>query len=296
MAPRLSILVAVYNAMPFLEECLASLVSQTLDPADYEILLIDDKSTDGSLALCEAYEKRHRNVRVFPLPETSPGLSAFPLNFGIKNARGRYIGVVDGDDYALPEMFRELLAAAEKDEADLAVCSFSMYSMRLLRMLPPADVEFWEQVMAPDFETLDEVGRKDRLLKLSPTSWRKLCKRSFLLGNGIFFPVDDFARADTYFHWASVLPASRIVRVDKRLLVYRTHRPGQSTGIDPGESGMQCVLRMRQVKELLLSRGLYADYYQTFLYLGADTLNRVPPGHPMRAAVEEAIVDLCSRP
>lgn len=96
---RFSIIVPVYNVAPYLERCVRSLANQ--DYEAYEIILVDDGSTDGSENMCETYAGADDRIKVFH--KNNGGLSS-ARNYGIKNAAGEYLLFVDSDDYVANNM------------------------------------------------------------------------------------------------------------------------------------------------------------------------------------------------
>ena len=114
--PRVSIIVPVYNTGDFLEECLDSLVSQTL--SNIEILCIDDGSSDHSPAILDAYASRDARVKV--VHQANSGVST-SRNKGLDMASGEYVLFVDSDDYIETYSCERLVAVADKDQADIVV-------------------------------------------------------------------------------------------------------------------------------------------------------------------------------
>jgi glycosyltransferase involved in cell wall biosynthesis len=296
MSPLLSIIVPVYNVEPYLEECLASVLGQNLDAETYEIILVDDKSTDGSLALCERFAAKHAHIRVFPLPENSPGGAGFPSNFGLKHARGKYVGFTDSDDYASPDMFAGLLAEAERTGADLTLCSFHRHSLRDAAILPPEDEAAWQRLFEPDFEALPLLEKKKCCLKLSPVPWRKLYRREFLAKNRILYPVGDFFYEDLSLHWFTTVLATSIARIDRRLITHRIEREGQTVGREMGRMFLQVAENLRIIRKFLLDKGVYADYRRPFWDLAIAIVAFTPPGNPLRGQVESVVADICAAP
>ena len=98
--PKVSVLVPVYNVEKYVGMCLDSLLCQTLK--DMEIICIDDGSTDNSSAILAEYAKRDSRIIIITKENTGYGAS---MNLGLSRAKGEYIGIVESDDYALPEMF-----------------------------------------------------------------------------------------------------------------------------------------------------------------------------------------------
>ena len=115
----LSIIVPIYNTEIYLRKCIDSLINQTL--SNIEIILINDGSTDGSEAICNEYAKLYKNIIV--INKENKGLSD-SRNIGLKNARGKYIGFVDSDDWVSNKMFETLYKLCIKNDADIAQCDF----------------------------------------------------------------------------------------------------------------------------------------------------------------------------
>ena len=109
-----SIIVPVYNGAEYLDRCVASVVAQTLK--DWELILVDDGSTDGSCALCDRWAQRDPRIRV--IHQKNSGVSA-ARNTGLDAARGEYVGFVDADDYIAPETYAVALEGLEN--ADLVM-------------------------------------------------------------------------------------------------------------------------------------------------------------------------------
>ena len=117
---RLSVVVPVYNVEPYLRRCVDSLLDQDLTEDEYEIVLVDDGSTDQCGAICDAYASRHPHVVVLHQP--NGGLSA-ARNSGIDVARGNYVMFVDSDDYLEPKVLKSLVDKVEAE--DLEVLRFN---------------------------------------------------------------------------------------------------------------------------------------------------------------------------
>ena len=123
--PEISIIVPVYNTRKYLPRCLDSLLSQTF--TDFELLLIDDGSTDGSAELCESYAARDSRVRLVRSERLGVG---FARNLGLKEAKGDYIMFCDSDDFTEPEWAQTLLDAVKAHPSSLPNCDYAEYSSR----------------------------------------------------------------------------------------------------------------------------------------------------------------------
>ena len=113
--PLITIIVPVYNTEAYLPRCLDSILGQSF--TDYELLLVDDGSTDGSGAICDAYAEKDGRIRV--LHKENGGVSS-ARNLGIDNAKGQWLYFVDSDDEILPDGLVTLVDAAS-DEVDVVM-------------------------------------------------------------------------------------------------------------------------------------------------------------------------------
>ena len=116
--PKVSVIVPVYKAEGFLRRCVESVQSQSF--SDWELLLIEDGSPDGSAALCDAIAAEDSCVRVFHKP--NGGVSS-ARNVGLDAAKGQDIAFLDSDDWFLDGMLETLVTLAEENGADSAGCA-----------------------------------------------------------------------------------------------------------------------------------------------------------------------------
>ena len=107
----------MYNAEPYLKDCLDSVTGQTY--RNLEIILIDDGSTDGSGAICDAYAAKDSRIQAFHQENSG---AAVARNAGLAAANGEWIGFVDSDDYIDPDQYAYLLDLARRHGADIAQC------------------------------------------------------------------------------------------------------------------------------------------------------------------------------
>ena len=120
---KLSVIVPVYNAERFLNRCVDSILAQTVE--DKEIILINDSSPDNSLSIMEDYAARFPDhIIIKTVPNHRQGAAR---NAGIELASGEFLGFVDSDDWIAPDMYEKLIDAAERENADVAMCDFANY-------------------------------------------------------------------------------------------------------------------------------------------------------------------------
>jgi len=122
MSPKLSIIVPVYNSGRFIVRCVSSILSQTFK--DFELILVDDGSTDNCVELCEEFILKDVRVKVLHQDNSGP---AQARNLGIQNCTGEYIGFVDADDYIDSEMYLQMYQQACKNDSDIVICDYIIH-------------------------------------------------------------------------------------------------------------------------------------------------------------------------
>lgn len=123
---KVSVIVPVYNVEHYLEKCLTSLVSQTLEKI--EILVINDGSKDNSQQVIDQFQEKYPN-KIRSFQKENGGLSD-ARNYGLDRANGEFIGFVDSDDYVSPMMFEEMYGLAQKYDAEMVICNLQKVDER----------------------------------------------------------------------------------------------------------------------------------------------------------------------
>ncbi len=171
---RVSVIVPVYNTEKYLKRCLDSLVGQTLQ--ELEILLVDDGSTDGSVAIMEQYGREYPD-RVKVIHKENGG-QATARNLGIRESRGAYIGFVDSDDYVDTAMFETMVKTAEAENCDMVECSYRYVEER----------ESGSRELPVRGNIRQYKDKKDMFIDPMTCPWNKLIRREILLYAGMDFP------------------------------------------------------------------------------------------------------------
>lgn len=162
-----SIIVPVYNAVMYIDRCVQSILSQTI--REYEVILVNDGSSDGSLHLCQSYADAYDNITL--ISQDNSGVSA-ARNRGLSVAKGTYVMFVDSDDYMFPQMCEIMVNTIEEKNADLVVCGTT---------------ETWGGLWAPerdvDYHTFDSF-KKDFIehfnSELLSPPWNKIYRRELI--------------------------------------------------------------------------------------------------------------------
>jgi len=175
--PAISIIVPIYNVESYLRKCIDSILNQTFE--DFEVILVNDGSTDKSGSICDEYAGMHKDkVRVIH-KQNSEGAGA-PRNAGIEASQGQYLLFVDGDDYIAPNTIDKTYKAILLHDVDIVVFGMNIITEK---------GEFIKTYMdkRPYNVVLNAKDRPDMLL-IDASSWNKLYKRKLFVQKGIRFP------------------------------------------------------------------------------------------------------------
>lgn len=170
----------------YLSKCIDSLLNQTI--SDYEIIIVDDGSTDGSTELCDQEAEKSGKIRVIHKP--NGGLSS-ARNCGIDNAKGNHILFPDPDDWVEPNYLEHLLTIKEYNHADLSICGFYRFDQNGESVFP-----------LPNASVLDMKSALHRLVLPSDFSgyaWNKLFSMNVILAAGLRFDEELKSLQDLHF-------------------------------------------------------------------------------------------------
>lgn len=175
--PLVSIVVPIYGVERYLERCLDSIVGQQYRPI--ELILVDDGSPDGCGEIIRRYAAKYPFIRT--VWQENQGLSA-ARNAGIAIATGKYLAMIDSDDYVEPEFISSLVETAEREDADVAICSFFFDFPNGFR------VPFQLMTLQTNLSGEQAARMSLHLLRLPAFAWNKLCRTELFANNGIRFP------------------------------------------------------------------------------------------------------------
>ncbi len=212
---KLSIIVPVYNmaADQKLEYCLESLAGQTI--TDYEIIAVDDCSTDESWRILQAYEKRYpEKFRAVHLEENRHQGGA--KNVGLKLARGDWIGFIDSDDWITPDMYERLIGRAEETGADLVGCDYCLTSEHSMKV-----GQVVHNNKSSQTGILNDEKRRSLILD-GGSLVVKIFRRSQILENGLWFPEHIFYEDNALGNSYLVL-AKHFEYIEEPLYFYYQH-------------------------------------------------------------------------
>lgn len=216
--PLVSVIIPVYNAEGYLEECLQSVLGQSF--ADFEVLCVDNGSTDSSASILQAYANKDSRVKVISCPPSNAGTAR---NVALGQARGTYLAFLDADDYYESAMLGSMVELAQELDLDVALCKSFVYDDSSgEKDERPSDI--LDSLDAGAVYSADDLwGKAFRYAVGWP--WDKLFKRSFIEEHGLRFQELSNTN-DAYFVCMALLLARRFAYLDEYLVVHRVNNMG----------------------------------------------------------------------
>ena len=216
--PKISIIIPFNNVEEYIEQCLKSVITQTLK--DIEIICINDASRDKSKQIVEQYAKKDERIKIIDIKERHG--QGYARNRGIETAKGEYIGFVDADDFIEPEMFYELYKKAKENDNDITICQAREYDdiNKKFIISDYYSLSLLEKMGDKVFSAEDTI---DELLNINVVLWNKIYKKKYLEKIGEKFP-EGYIYEDLPFFFGTYLPAKRIQIVWKNFYIYRINR------------------------------------------------------------------------
>ncbi|MBQ3275336.1 glycosyltransferase family 2 protein [Candidatus Saccharibacteria bacterium] len=238
----ISIVVPVYNTKRFLKDCVTGLIQLGEVDFSYEILLIDNGSSDGGYNFCKGFRDKCREVKLLKCEE--PGAAAV-RNFGLREAKGKYIWFVDSDDYVDPEAVSLILKRFKETKADVVVLGAEKVAedKTALGVTLPA-------VRTPlDDPKVTRAEFTSKFIRYGLAPWQVPAKREFLLKNELFYD-EGMIHEDMALISSFVLYTDKIASIEKPIYFYRQRK----NSVLHGESWNESQLDIFKALELLSKR------------------------------------------
>ena len=221
--PLLSVIVPIYNVEKYLKQCIESVKKQQLN--SYELILVDDGSTDSSKSICDNYSENNANIRVFH--KKNEGASS-ARNYGLKKASGKYVLFLDSDDWWNPQIDLNKMLEFAVQNPKIEMFLFTSYDYI-------SGKGYYQRNEHKYFKDIDSssVKRFYRSLlnngNLEVAAYTKILKRDFLINNKLFFNTNLICEDNEWM--IRLLRCLQYVGVlDYPLYIYRSERDGSVTG------------------------------------------------------------------
>lgn len=217
---NITAILPIYNVVEYLELAVSSLVNQTAEKV--EVILVDDGSTDGSAELADKLALQYEQIMV--IHQKNSG-AAEARNNGIKLATGKYLYFMDPDDWAKPDMLREMYDAAEKYSAQLVMTGFTnKYDDGRIQNETAVIPEFAVYSNKKQFRESAHIYLNNTMLAVP---WNKLYLKSYITENNLEFPSVKWD--DLHFNIEAVKEIDRVVVVPNNDYQFLRTRPGSET-------------------------------------------------------------------
>lgn len=255
--PKVSVIVPIYNVEKYLEKCINSLLSQTLE--DIQIILVNDGSKDNSGNIAREYEKNNKN-RIIYVEKENGGLSD-ARNYGLKYATGDFIAFLDSDDYIEKNAYEKMYNKAIEENADYVECDF-----------------IWE---FPNKIRVDKQypykNKKEMLSFVRVVAWNKLIKSQLITDNNLEFPKG-LRYEDVEFTYKLIPFVNKFAYVDKPFIHY-VQREGSIANVQ-NERTAEIFTVLDNVIEFYKKNNIYEEYrdeleYNYARYLLCSSLKRM---------------------
>ena len=215
--PKVSIVLPVYNVERYLKQCLDSILNQTF--SDFELICVNDGSTDGSPSVLEAYARKDKRIRIIHQNNQTLGAAR---NNGFAAARGKYVIFLDSDDFFKQDMLASCYQRAEATKADIVLFAFCAY---LETKKTYSEKRGLNTTIIGETPVFSRKDYPDCLFDITYANvWTKFYRRRFLKRAKLHFQVLPNAE-DEYFTFASLTLAKRIAWIDSIFTCYRIGRP-----------------------------------------------------------------------
>ncbi|HIZ81379.1 MAG TPA: glycosyltransferase [Candidatus Mediterraneibacter pullistercoris] len=253
-APEVSIITPIYNGEKYLKECIDSILNQTF--ADFELICVDDGSTDHTNEILDEYKTKDHRVRVYHQKNQYAGVAR---NTGMDHAEGKYILFLDSDDFFQPDMVEKLYEQIEKDKADICVCAGYQYDDK--NKISIAENGYLNHKLVPEVIPFSVREAEEVIFNFTTMHlYNKMFRFDFIKENGIRFKPYRLGE-DAGFVLHALALAKSITIVDEKLFHYRINTGISVTDSAPGNimAGYNTLLEARSE---LIERGVYTEKLQ----------------------------------
>lgn len=207
----ISLIIPVFNVEEYLRQCLESIIKQSF--SNYEVILVDDGSTDKSMEIIREYEKKFKRVKI--LSQRNKGVSE-ARNLALKHAKGEYVLYIDSDDFLKFNMLELMVNEANKTKADIVMCNYNLYYGVNNKNNRVVSYNVLEDKIYSSSEVIDMILN----FNIQGQLWNKLFKRSLLLENNFEFESGRYVQ-DIFPVFKVINNSNKIAFINEYLYYYR---------------------------------------------------------------------------
>lgn len=252
--PTLSIIIPVYNAGYFLDDCIKSVSSQSF--YDIEIICVDDGSTDNSPILLDQWSRLDNRVKV--IHKENSGVSS-SRNAGLRNASGRFVTFVDADDLVRHDIYSVSMSLIDNNNLDILIFAFETIPNKKIEKtgFPTNQILSYQQL----FSSNTRIQSRNSLCY----NWRFVFRTNILKDNSVYFDERISIGEDMIFNIDAICHAKRIMVIDEPLYFYRRNNPNSAMSkvYKPGLEDSLCRMYQHKIRQM---NDYNLDKHNTYVY------------------------------
>ena len=252
-----SVIIPVYNAQAHLEQCIRSVMNQTL--REIEIICVDDGSKDDSLSILRGLAKEDSRIVVVAQENAGAGAAR---NCGMDMASGQYLSFLDADDFFEPDMLETAYRRAQQERAQVLVFRADFYDDRLKRFLP-CTYSLREEMLPAERPFAAAQVKRDLFKTVVGWAWDKLFEAAYIRACGLRFQ-EQRTTNDAYFVFMAYARAERI-STESRVLAHQRRRAGGTLSVTREKSWMCFYEALLAMRKTLVAWGLYTRFEQDYV-------------------------------
>lgn len=244
---KLSVVVLVYNTEYYLEDCLDSLVNQTLD--NIEIICVNDESTDNSLNILKQYARKYDNIRIIN-QKNAGGANAG--NRGLKEAKGEYVTLVDSDDIVVEDAYEKMYNKAKETDSDVVCGKPNIYITGIQREVSHMHNPWYKEQSINPEDFLD--------IFHDAYYWNKIYRREFVEKNEIYM-IPGKIYADVPLVFRAYLFANKVTIIPDVVYYWRKRDQEAIEQGDSATSVSKSLLDTNNMHDRLITYYYLKDYF-----------------------------------
>ena len=265
---KVSVIMPVYNADDYITQAIETILTQTL--TDFELICVDDGSTDKSVEIIRSFAKKDERIKLIEMSHI--GVST-ARNKGLLKSQGEYLIFLDADDFYEQTLFEKLYNTAKENNLDVVATGFDLYDTKKARFIKSAEEEHGNIYAGGTVASKNEFP--DFILQ-STTGyvWNKLFSSAFIKEKEILFAPELYVFEDVYFVCCALSLADRVSRVYETLVHHRIYHLQHRAKLFKKHYDQVPVVYLR-VKEFLMRHGMYIPLSKSFLNFSASRCYKI---------------------
>ncbi len=253
--PEISVIMPVYNAEKYLSKSIPDILNQTYK--NFELICINDGSTDKSLKKLKEFAKQNRNIRIYSQRNKGAGSAR---NKGLALSRGKYVIFLDSDDSFENRMLEIMYNKAIETQSDIVICDSIVYVNNKILDTISRSID---KNLLPEKDIFNRNDFNWILNFTQGQAWDKLYRKDFIINNHIKF-LNLRNTNDVYFTFLSLILANKITTVDEKLVKYNFEN-SDSISKNRNKYPLCPIISFYKLKKILEMKNIYKELEQSYI-------------------------------